>query len=1275
MSHLLTVRALFLGAISIVILGVAPFVQASETPVVISSFTMETDPGWTTEGQWEFGQPQGSGGDPASGFTGDNVYGYNLAGKYSNNMPIYWLTSSPIDCSYYTNTVLSFRRWLRAEISVCDHAYIEASNDGKNWTRIWTYSGSIADSSWKEVSYDLSSVADHQDAVYLRWGMGTTDSSVTYGGWNIDDVEISGEPAYRDTISVSLPNQFTEGDGAQPDAGSVSVLLPASTNRVIALSADIAREVILPVDVVIPAGKTNATFDITVLQDPDLDGTQAVTVLAEFPRYKTGEASTLVHDDETATLSISLPQTSYEGAGEIAGAVIVNQTPNADVVVELTSNNPSKIGNGQAVIPAGQTLGAFTLPVYDDTVMDGIQTATIEAHVENWQNDSASVFVFDDETNGLTIQLPDPITEGDGALTNGASVSIPATAIADIHVLLTSSDASKLDIPYYVTIPAGTNQVSFDVTVGDDTETAGSTPVTVMAQSPNYIPDSATGIVRDNDAHHLTVEGLESDIPLADTTEIVITAKTADDLTITDFSADISLAATGDRGAVSVTPAVFTNMAGGIINSSVSFGTIGNDITLTASGGGISGTSTLFHVTASQIAISPTNPANTVVAPGASLTRTMVISNSGNADLEFDIQVLKQDIDPIDAGLIAHYPFNGNATDESGNGHDGTVNGATLSADRFGHANSAYAFDGTGSFIEVADSESLRLANTDYTISLWFEETTRSTSHNHTLMAKRSSGSQNGWLYTLAGDLAPNANGTIKYHLSGGYDPFIASTATAPLGQWTHAVIIYDHSAQTIRCYINGLLDSEHADMPSPNPSAAVNLIIGRDSASSNYGFHGSIDDIRIYNRALSDAEVQNLAGKTIDTTLIAYYPFNGNATDESGNGHDGTVTGAALTADRFGNPNSAYHFDGDSDVISIADHADFTVSNVSICAWIKTQDKSDHKHITSCYNTSYYADWYNLALTKDTGTARWAADPGGNVTVPVAIGTTDLADNSWHFIVAVRDTAGGQLYAYVDGVLQSSAADIYGGLLNPSADFWIGGRASNSSLSFNGDIDDVRIYNRVLTGAEIEELYTATEETSWLTVDPLFGTVSPGSSTNVSVTFSAAGLTAGTMCNATLNVLCNDPIAPTNSMEASMSVVVEAIAPTAVIGSADEDSDGLADEWEREYFGTTSVVSPTADADGDGLSNLDEYIAGTSPEDKTSFFSANGTAENGGSGPFVIQWNAVPGRTYSVEWAPAAGAPFQPLATGLEYPQNSYTDTVHSAESTGFYKVTVELK
>lgn len=167
-------------------------------PQPVYTFNMDTNPGWTTTGQWAWGHPTGGGShnlDPANGFTGTNVYGYNLAGDYPNNLsPVQYLTTTAMDFSSVQGAQLRFRRWLGVEQSTYDHANIDISTNGTAWTTVWNHTSTtaIADTSWSLQSYNISAIADGKPTVYIRWGMGTTDGSVTYPGWNIDDVEILG---------------------------------------------------------------------------------------------------------------------------------------------------------------------------------------------------------------------------------------------------------------------------------------------------------------------------------------------------------------------------------------------------------------------------------------------------------------------------------------------------------------------------------------------------------------------------------------------------------------------------------------------------------------------------------------------------------------------------------------------------------------------------------------------------------------------------------------------------------------------------------------------------------------------------------------------------------------------------------------------------------------------------------------------------------------------------------------------------------------------------
>jgi hypothetical protein len=166
-------------------------------PEPVYMWNMNTNPGWTTEASWAWGRPTGGGGeygnnDPTSGATGNNVMGYNLNGDYTNNMPERHMTTMAIDCSELSRTSLRFQRYLNVEQPAYDHASVSVSTNGSSWTQVYANGAEVTDSSWNQVSFDISTIADGQGTVFVRWTMGTTDGSWLFSGWNIDDVEIWG---------------------------------------------------------------------------------------------------------------------------------------------------------------------------------------------------------------------------------------------------------------------------------------------------------------------------------------------------------------------------------------------------------------------------------------------------------------------------------------------------------------------------------------------------------------------------------------------------------------------------------------------------------------------------------------------------------------------------------------------------------------------------------------------------------------------------------------------------------------------------------------------------------------------------------------------------------------------------------------------------------------------------------------------------------------------------------------------------------------------------
>lgn len=168
-------------------------------PRVIYDFPMNSDPGWSPQGLWAFGVPTGGGGshgspDPTSGHSGSYVYGYNLAGDYESSMPERYLTTQALNLAGYSDTKLTFWRWLGVEQPSYDHAKVQVSTNGTSWTTVWENTAQFEDGAWTYQEIDISAVADDKPFVVIRWVMGTTDYAWEFCGWNIDDVQITGVP-------------------------------------------------------------------------------------------------------------------------------------------------------------------------------------------------------------------------------------------------------------------------------------------------------------------------------------------------------------------------------------------------------------------------------------------------------------------------------------------------------------------------------------------------------------------------------------------------------------------------------------------------------------------------------------------------------------------------------------------------------------------------------------------------------------------------------------------------------------------------------------------------------------------------------------------------------------------------------------------------------------------------------------------------------------------------------------------------------------------------
>ena len=203
---------------------------------------------------------------------------------------------------------------------------------------------------------------------------------------------------------------------------------------------------------------------------------------------------------------------------------------------------------------------------------------------------------------------------------------------------------------------------------------------------------------------------------------------------------------------------------------------------------------------------------------------------------------------------------------------------------------------------------------------------------------------------------------------------------------------------------------------------------------------------------------------------LIAYYPFNGNANDESGNGHDGEIIGnVTLTEDRKGNVNGAYRFYGEPyNYISVPDHEDFHLSVFTLNAWVFTDAEDYGSEYLICKGRDIINGAYRLRVTSVGATNQYGA-------VNDAFVEECPQAHEWHMITG--SVQGDQAKLYIDGVLMDertlSNPFVFGNTdpLTLGMHYYVG-VPTYWAYPLLGIMDDVRIYNRVLTPEEIIGLY-----------------------------------------------------------------------------------------------------------------------------------------------------------------------------------------------------------
>lgn len=226
-------------------------------------------------------------------------------------------------------------------------------------------------------------------------------------------------------------------------------------------------------------------------------------------------------------------------------------------------------------------------------------------------------------------------------------------------------------------------------------------------------------------------------------------------------------------------------------------------------------------------------------------------------------------------------------------------------------------------------------------------------------------------------------------------------------------------------------------------------------------------------------------------TNLQGYFPFNGNANDQSLNSNNGIVNGPTLTMDRFGNTSSAYSFDGQNDWINIGDAPSVRINNSSsssVSLWFNGNsssapyqnllryddlDNSDNDEIN--LRNIFMLRTQNLDGDSDVDIEFTFGGVAPNLDLQTSVySSDDYQLNEWHHVVAIKDFVKDSVFIYMNGQQVLAEKDISNGTWETTNQYMMMGRYQNSVTSefFSGSIDDVRIYDDVLTKCEIWALY-----------------------------------------------------------------------------------------------------------------------------------------------------------------------------------------------------------
>src|SRR3989344_4908798 len=453
-------------------------------------------------------------------------------------------------------------------------------------------------------------------------------------------------------------------------------------------------------------------------------------------------------------------------------------------------------------------------------------------------------------------------------------------------------------------------------------------------------------------------------------------------------------------------------------------------------------------------------------------------------------------------GLVGYWSFDvgkggAKAVDMSGSGNNGTLtNMNTTAAWVGGKIGNALSFDGSNDLIVLgspAALDNIGGSPGSKTITAWIYQTGWGEGNLGTIWQKGSDAFGSGWNFQLKNDAAPLATfrGTI-----GGATPGVATAVanTISLNNWQFVAITYIGADGGPRLWIGGeevSYDSRN-DVTTYASDASSNACVG-NRCGADRTFKGSIDEVRIYNRALSADEIKRLYRQTspqvnasqankLRQGLVGMWTFDGvdmgttSAIDRSGNANTGWLING--TKKSIGKIGQALNFDGVDDYVDVASNSILNAYPITISVWAKINpvQAGTYPALVNKYVNGSLNGWQIYTEVSSKKLCAWYFRSSGNSTGYEGVNcfgsVTGYFDNQWHLVTFVVDASGSVLY--VDGVSKrTSAWTGTAGATNTTQNISIG-TYPNAQGYLNGLIDEVRVYNRALTPTEIRQLYKA---------------------------------------------------------------------------------------------------------------------------------------------------------------------------------------------------------